>query len=56
MYAAAEGRADVVAALLAKGADASLKDAQGYTALDMAKARGHAAVADLLRPRTTGTD
>ncbi|MDU0956169.1 MAG: ankyrin repeat domain-containing protein, partial [Bradyrhizobium sp.] len=36
MYASSSGRADVVAHLLAKGADISAETLDGFTALDMA--------------------
>ena len=51
MFAAAEGHADVVAALLAAGADPSMKDADDDTARDFALQRGHTALAALLAPR-----
>lgn len=49
MVAAANGRADAVRALLAKGADARLAASDGKTALDLALARDEDEVAALLR-------
>lgn len=47
--AAARGHADCVAYLLDAGADPDLKDGQGRSALQLAQAGGHAAVARMLR-------
>jgi ankyrin repeat protein len=48
MYAAAAGNADAVRALLAAGADASIADGQGLTALKIAEAKGKKDAAKLL--------
>ncbi len=48
MFAAAEGHADVVAALLSAGADPAMQDTDGDTARDFALQRGHSAVAALI--------
>ncbi|HND55254.1 MAG TPA: ankyrin repeat domain-containing protein, partial [Pirellulaceae bacterium] len=50
MYAAAKGRIRSVRLLLDAGADASRVDERGRTALQLAIANRHAAVADLLMP------
>jgi ankyrin repeat protein len=49
--AAFAGRVDMTRVLLAHGADAALVDVEGKTAYDMALAKGHAAVVQLLRGR-----
>ena len=46
---AANGHADVVCILLAAGADADVASNDGATALDVAVARHHAEVEELLR-------
>jgi len=48
MYAAAEGHRDIVWTLLDSRACAALYDAQGCTAADLARRRGHSALADAL--------
>jgi ankyrin repeat protein len=52
--AARAGQEAVVKLLLQVGADRSIRDHQGKTALDLAVAAGHAAVVDLLRPGAGG--
>lgn len=49
MAAAGVGHAEVVKLLLANGADKTQRDAEGMTALELAKDRGHDDVAQLLR-------
>jgi ankyrin repeat protein len=49
MTAAAEGQLEVVQLLLDRGADPSLEDADGDTALSFAREKGHLEVADLLK-------
>ena len=44
MFAAAEGQLEVVQALLSHGADATLSDVDGDTALDFASQNGHSDV------------
>lgn len=51
MVAAAEGAADMVALLLDHAADPNVVDDEGRTALAIAEARGHDAVAERLRAR-----
>ncbi len=48
MFAAAEGQAGVVRALLSYGADSGLTDVDGDTALDFAARNGHREVARML--------
>jgi ankyrin repeat protein len=48
MFAAAEGHTDVVAALLAAGADPGMQDTDGDSARDFALQRGHKALAERL--------
>jgi len=48
MFAAAEGQTEVVALLLKAGADKSLTDIDGDTALSFAKQNGHQATVQLL--------
>jgi len=50
--AAREGHSDMVELLLAHGADAGA-EVDGATAADVARARGHSAVAELLRTATS---
>jgi uncharacterized protein len=47
--ASAAGHADLVKLFLSKGADPSLKDSEGKTALDVASAANHQQVVDLLK-------
>ncbi len=54
MSAAALGHGDAVRFLLDKGADASLKDSRGHTALDKAKQFGREEMAALLKAQTQG--
>jgi len=54
MFAAAEGHADVVAALLAAGADPNAQDTDGDTARDFALQRGHKELADLIAKAQKG--
>jgi ankyrin repeat protein len=49
MWAAGQGHMQTVKLLLAKGADKSLKDERGLTALDMAKEAKHPDIATLLQ-------
>lgn len=49
MFAASEGQADIVSLLINAGADANMKDIDGETALDFARANGHNNVVDLLK-------
>jgi ankyrin repeat protein len=49
MTAAAEGQLDVVRLLLSRGADPSVKDEDGDTAMSFALEKGHPEVAELLR-------
>jgi len=49
MIAAANGFADAIDVLLAAGADTTLKTPDGKTAADIAKERGHEALAEKLR-------
>lgn len=49
MFAAAEGQAEVVKALLKSGANASLRDVDGDTAANFARNNGHAEVVKLLQ-------
>jgi ankyrin repeat protein len=49
MFAAAAGHADTVKALLGKGADPSLKDATGQTAVALAQRNGREEVVSILR-------
>jgi ankyrin repeat protein len=49
MIAAANGFADAIDVLLAAGADKSIKTPDGKTAADIAKERGHEALAERLR-------
>lgn len=51
MAAAAQGHLDTVGALLEAGASTTLTDADGHTAMDLARAGGHAEVAALLSAR-----
>ena len=51
MAASYNGHLDVVQALLAKGADVNAKNNIGWTALDVARVRGHAEVRALLEGR-----
>ena len=48
MFAALIGRAEVAELLLEKGADPSLKDNRGHTALDVAKKRNYQRVVEVL--------
>ena len=50
LYAACFGHAGVVAALLAEGADASVADRDGWTALDWAIEKEHHAIVVMLAP------
>lgn len=52
MTAAAEGQLGVVRLLLDRGADASLQDVDGDTALSFAREKGHGEVIDLLEERS----
>jgi ankyrin repeat protein len=52
MFAAAEGHTEVVRALLAHGADATLKDIDGDNAAAFAAQRGHTGLAALLTEAT----
>ena len=47
--AAGRGTEDVVALLIDRGADPSLKNSLGKTALELAEGNGHSSVASLLR-------
>jgi hypothetical protein len=49
MFAAGEGHWEVVQALLAYGADATIEDADGDAAAAHARTRGHAPIGELLR-------
>jgi uncharacterized protein len=55
MAAAHKGWKDVVARLLAAGADRNLKTTSGNTAIMIAKAQGHDEVARLLSSRRDGS-
>lgn len=55
MFAASEGHKDVCQALLDGGADPSLKDRNGRTAFDLAKAKEHQDVVELLSKQTEKT-
>ena len=46
---AANGHAEIVVALLAKGADPTLKADSGATALTLAEKQGHSAIVKLLQ-------
>ena len=48
IYAAMFNREEIAKMLLAKGADASIKDVRGLTALDHAKAQGTTSLIALL--------
>ena len=50
MAAAYQGHKECVQELLQAGTSTELRDQDGYTALDAAEAKGHAALAELLRP------
>ena len=50
-----EGREEMVTALLEAGADASLRDAVGQTPSDVAVARNHQEVADIIRDHAGGS-
>lgn len=52
MAAASYGEADTVRYLLTRGADRTLRDAEGLTAADRARANGHAAIVALLEAAT----
>jgi ankyrin repeat protein len=54
MAAARAGQAEAVRALLGAGADVTAKDKSGKTALDLADAQSHAAVARILRAHDRG--
>lgn len=54
MVAARTGQGETVQALLSGGADARLRDKGGNTALALADAQGHAAVARALREHARG--
>ena len=54
MAASNLGRADVVEILLAKGADPSVINIKGKTALDLAKKRDHKRVVALLEKAVKG--
>ena len=54
MTAAAEGQIEVVRLLLERGADPSLEDVDGDTALSFAQQAGHTAVVELLENNSTG--
>ena len=58
LHAAAEaGHVELAELLLRKGADPDARDGQGHTALDLAQARGNAAMVTLLRdPKRAGRD
>jgi len=49
MFAAGEGQLEVVKTLVANGADISMLDVDGESALDFAKSRGHQSVAAYLQ-------
>jgi ankyrin repeat protein len=49
MYAAFEGRTEIVKMLLDKGADVNAKDKYGQTALKVAASQDHTLVVDLLK-------
>ena len=49
MHAAAKGRKECVQELLEAGASTELLSLQGRTAMELAKAKGHAATAKLFR-------
>ena len=51
MWAAAYGHEQTVRMLLERGADASLRDDRGKTALAIAREQNQAAVVDLLKAR-----
>ena len=55
MMAAAEGQVEIVNALLEKGADPTLKDKDGDTALSFAVQKGHDEVAEILKARAMAT-
>ena len=50
--AASRGLEEIVKALLASGARLDVKDEDGHTPLDLAKAKGQTAVCELLQPKT----
>lgn len=52
MFAAWRGRLSDVSSLLAAGAGPAVTDREGKTALDHARAQGHGAIVELLRPVT----
>jgi ankyrin repeat protein len=47
-FAVFEGHEDVARLLIERGADTALKDESGRTLVDIARARGHVALADYL--------
>ena len=49
MFAASEGQMEVVQTLIGKGADLNLKDIDGESAYDFAKANGHTLVAEFIK-------
>jgi ankyrin repeat protein len=49
MWAAGQGHVETVKVLLAKGANKTLKDDRGLTALEMAKEANQAAIVSLLQ-------
>ena len=49
MWAAGQGHAETARFLVSKGANKSLKDERGLTALEMAKEAGHAQIAAMLQ-------
>ena len=49
MWAAGQGHTETVRLLLAKGANKTLKDDRGLSAMDMAKAAGHTQIVNLLQ-------
>jgi ankyrin repeat protein len=55
MHAAYQGRTKICEMLLALGADPSLKDEDGDTALDCARERNKPECAALLQPVTPGS-
>ena len=56
MYAAGVGSNNIVKMLLKKGADPSVTDNHGQTAVDYAEANGHEKVSRRLRSKAEGTD
>lgn len=54
-FAVAHGRTEAVRVLLDHGADISVRDSEGRTLVDLASARGHEAIAQLLEQQETET-